>query len=200
MTDHYFPLTIKYTPHIGFCNKPFSFDIKKNGKENITKTAKRIALCLIMYQNFLAQNNHSQYPKSRIDFFEKNDKKSMASDRIIREINNHKYFSLENLDILSKSDDCLKFGKLQWFPQIPCKPFEFPVFSLNEAVIFYNALSSYDHYLLLSCNEMRVDYANMFDLLIPQKNEDSTIEWCSWYLETDVQYFSDFSDYIRNLE
>lgn len=48
--------------------------------------------------------------------------------------------------------------RVQHFPQIPCKPFEYEFDTLQEAVSASDALSYYD--LFLFKNNHRVDYAN----------------------------------------
>lgn len=192
--------SLKFTPHIGMCSVPF--EVSSGSKEGIV----HIAMALTAYQAFLANNNHSQYPKARAEF-----RTHGALDvSLLKKLNEHKYHDLEDADDLATCDDANEWGlRLSWFPQVPCKPFIFPVKDVEAARALSDALADYDIYLLEKCDQMRVDYCNTLDLEMRPDNYQQMIDdgdipeenqgWMSWYFEDDEKdiYFEDFQDWLR---
>lgn len=69
-------------------------------------------------------------------------------------------------------------GDLQvwWMPQIPCKAFDVPVKTLDEAVLILNILAKYDDFQLK--NNIKPDYCNAGGLNVFEDGE-----WSTWYDE-----------------
>ncbi|MDW1583813.1 hypothetical protein R7Q39_19040 [Vibrio sp. 947] len=184
----------KYRPHLINANKPFEFNPSKGNEV-------RSALLLVLFQNFLAIENHSLAPyKSRLEFCGENNQLHPNHQSYVNSVNSHAYGDLfeQSPDNLQECSDAKKFGlRLAYFPQVPCKPFYFPVKDIKEAVEFYNLLVRYDEFLLTECDSMRVDYSNIFELeMIDPQDGD----WCSWFLESGDEYFDDFRQYLDHIE
>lgn len=81
--------------------------------------------------------------------------------------------------------------RVQHFPQIPCKPFEVLVDSLEQAKLIYETLGNYD--LFQFDQRIKPDYCNV---TIVQ-------EWCMkeqcWFDYYDEDG-NDFNDYLREDE
>ena len=81
-----------------------------------------------------------------------------------------------------------KHGDLMfwWIPQAPMKRFEYPVKSVGEALLLYDAFSRYD--IFQCANGVKPDFCNVGGLLIWDNflNEDEDGEkWTEWeYPET----------------
>lgn len=78
--------------------------------------------------------------------------------------------------------------RVSHFPQIPCKPYQVEVNSLEEAFIISQTLAYYDLFLL--ANNHRVDYANttVVEMFDEQENE-----WFDYYDEDG----NEFDDWCR---
>lgn len=190
--------TVKYKPHLLNCDKPFSYTPKV--MEPI-----KAAVCLILFQNFLAIENHSSAPyKSRLDFF-KGEAKHPSTTRMVTDTNHHLLMPPESdTDLtLSELNSVIEKWilknkielKVSYLPQVPCAAFSFPAKSEEEAVEIRTMLIEYDTYLFEKCEEMRVDFANMVFI---EMLEDG--EWVSWYKENGDDYFEeeDIDDYIQS--
>ncbi len=188
-------MKITYRPHLMNANKPFEFTPVEGNEVRST-------LLLILLQNFLALENHSLAPyKSRMEFLDDKNRNKVRADhqRLVDNVNHHTYGDLfdQSPESLKDCSDAMKFGlRLTYYPQIPCKPFYFPVRDLNEAIEFFKLIIRYDEYLLTECDSMRVEYCNTFDLEMFDKEDN---DWCSWYLETDEEYFDDFQEYYHHV-
>jgi len=185
-----------FIPHLGFCSTPFkaSFEDKNTAVVCLTM--------LLSYQGYLAKENHSQYPKSRIEAYSADgelDNRATAS--LADSVSNHKYASFDPVSDFKNCADADKSGlQLIWFPQVPCKPFYFPVASVEMAEIMMDLMAKYDLYLLEDCSEMRVDFCNTGDLLMRDEEMDPEDPWCSWFFEKDDVYFDSFSEYLESKE
>ena len=84
---------------------------------------------------------------------------------------------------------------IKHFPQIPCKPFEIPVESVEEAVKIMDILADYD--LFQFYNKIKPDYANVTGLYIWNEEEK---DWEDWYVELKDDYFDDPHEYLEYLE
>lgn len=190
---------LKFTPHLGNCSEPFVV-----GAETSADIV-RLAMALNCYQTFLAQNNHSNYPKSRAVFT----RGGVEKFSLVEELNAHPYHKIPSTDELkdgAEARDCRL--RVLWFPQVPCKPFGFPVKNLEEAKRLFDALALYDIYLLEKCSNMRADYANTGNLEMLPDNFQQMIEegdldedsqgWMSWYYDNPEtgEYFDDFSEWL----
>ncbi len=75
--------------------------------------------------------------------------------------------------------------KIWWIPQIPMKPFFFPVSSPQQAQSLLSCLALYDRFQL--ANNIKPDYANAGGLLEydPEniENGDPETGWTEWYDE-----------------
>lgn len=188
--------TVAYKPHLGFCTEFYTVSAKTYHQ------ALRLGLLLNFYQTFLSENNHSQPPKARIELWDASGKRHARESSFIHDLNHHAYYDLESLDDFSHCKDANDWGlKLNWLPQVPCKAFSFPVMNLDEAEIFYDALAFYDNYLLTSCDNMRVDYANQGFLMMIDpdwvEGQANNEIWVDWYYECGDTYYEDFNDYLN---
>lgn len=78
----------------------------------------------------------------------------------------------------------MKEGALRvwWIPQIPMKPFEYPVNSPEEGAILCDVLAQYDLFQLT--HDIKPDYCNAGGLQIWDKDADGEgnpgwVDWCS---------------------
>lgn len=192
-------ITLSYRPHLTGCNENFTYTPSELDPV-------KAAAILVLFQNFLALESHSNAPyKSRVDFYQ-GESKHPQSVRMVHSVNNHKILPPE-------SDQAVTFVELKehvkhyikvkgyklnvsYFPQVPCSNLPFPAANELEAVEIRNMLVEYDNYLFERCSSMRGDFANM--ALIEILDDD---EWVSWYKETEDNYFEEDSieDYIESL-
>lgn len=191
-------VAVAYKPHLGHCNKPFVFEAKDK------KEAISFALCLNFYQVFLSENNHSQSPKPRLEFRKSINDTELRIDHqdMVNEFNKSPYFEMESVDELADGFAANKYGlRVMWLPQVPCKPFYFPVKDVDTAERCYKLLAEYDLYLLEDCESMRVDYSNMgtLEMINPLKDSEGE-KWTSWYFEDGDTYYEDFDEYLRREE
>ena len=77
--------------------------------------------------------------------------------------------------------------KVWWIPQVPMKPFEYPVTTPLEGAILCDALALYDAFQFE--NNVKPDYSNAGGL---QVFEDG--EWNDWY---DDETGEDFDEWAR---
>lgn len=195
-------MNLAFTPHIGFCSKPFLTSVSS------ADAAIKTGLLLYFYQHFLAQNNHSQHPKPRIEFCKDEDPRSrlVGHDALVNKFNHSPLHDIDDIDDFADGELANKSGlRLSWIPQVPGKPFIFPVDDVNQAMAFYNALADYDLYLFEDCSDMRVDYANMGFLEMILKDENGNLvdpetKWVSWEFETNDDYFDSIEEYMAFLE
>jgi len=78
--------------------------------------------------------------------------------------------------------------RVWWIPQVPSKPFEWPVKSLEEAMLLTDALAAYDDFQF--ANRIKGDYANAGG--VQQFGEG---EWTDWY---HPETGDDFDEYRRS--
>lgn len=182
-----------YKPHLGFSPEFFTVDVKNSEDAVFFGTA------LSLYQSFLASHSHSQHPKARIEIRNEKNEIIASSQNIVNSINKHPLFDLSDFDAIASYAETRSKLRLEWFPQVPCKPFRFPVKSVEQAAELASILADYDLFLLEKCTSMRVDFCNTCDLSMISTDEDSDSLWVSWYLddlENDA-YYDSFSDYQR---
>jgi hypothetical protein len=82
--------------------------------------------------------------------------------------------------------------KVWWIPQVPMKPFEYPVSSPQEGFILLDALAKYDLFQLE--NNVKPDYCNVGGL---SEFDEEDIEgedfdgWSDWFSEMgdDMDYY-----------
>lgn len=193
---------VKFTPHLGFCDKPF--EVKTESREDLLQMVTAVS----MYQSFLGSHNHSQRPKAKAVFYV--DEMLDTTGRMLEGMNSHPYLDQPSFDALANCQDAEKWGlRLSWFPQVPCKPFVFPVRDLAQAKVLSELLGDYDRYLLEDCQEMRVDHCNMFELEMRPSNFQALIDegeieaetqgWMSWYFEDEDtnEYYESFHEWLR---
>lgn len=77
--------------------------------------------------------------------------------------------------------------KIWWIPQVPMKPFETPVSSLEEANKLLDVLAQYDAFQFE--NNVKPDYSNAGGLMMLEDGE-----WVDWYCEDTG---ADFDEYRR---
>jgi hypothetical protein len=63
--------------------------------------------------------------------------------------------------------------RVYWFPQVPCKPFHVPVYTLQEAKKILTTLAEYDKFQLE--NNIKPDYCNTGGLEVFEDGE-----WVEW--------------------
>lgn len=84
--------------------------------------------------------------------------------------------------------------KVWWIPQVPGKPFEVSVATIEEGARLLDVLANYD--LFQFANRIKGDYANAGGLMV---FEDS--DWCDWMDEetgeTDVNKFLKNNDKVE---
>ena len=194
-------MKISYSPHVAFTTgNPFIHQVE-------AQHAEHFAAALHSFQLFLGQEKHSQIPhKSRIEFLGDDGEILDGSKPGWVGFNHHSLLSKFNAskflnhDTPGYNDAFLEDEKYQlhiyYFPQVPCKPFVFPVESPEQAYALLNMLYAYDDYLLTKCDSMRVDYCNIAGLNM-RDPEDSS-EWISWDIETDDDYFDNLDDYMES--
>lgn len=195
-------MILAFTPHIGFCSAPFLVSVAN------TDDALKTGFLLNFYQHFLAQNNHSQHPKARIEFCKDGEPRSrlLSHDALVDKFIKSPLHNISDIDDFADGELANKSGlRLSWIPQVPGKPFVFPVEDVNQAMSFYNILADYDRYLFEDCSGMRVDYANMGFLEMILKDEDGNLldtntKWVSWELDTGDDYFDSIDEYMAFLE
>ncbi len=83
-------------------------------------------------------------------------------------------------------------GDLQvwWIPQVPCKAFEVPVKTREEAVLILDTLAYYDLFQLE--NNIKPDYCNTGGLNVFEDGE-----WSTWY---DEETGSDIDEWKNERE
>lgn len=86
--------------------------------------------------------------------------------------------------------------KVWWIPQIPMKPFYYPVNNIREAYILLDALAKYDIFQLE--NSIKPDFSNAGGLMefdpdgVVEVTEDTIEEcWGEWYspIGYDIDHF-----------
>lgn len=184
-------LLVAYKPHLGFCQDFFTFEAASQ------KEAVEVSMLLTSYQSFLAKNNHSQHPKSRVEFRNKSGGLNFMHQGLVNSLNSHAYYKFDHDDLKDKEPLKTKM-RLLWLPQVPCAPFGYPLESEIQAVKYIDILANYDLYLYEKCDGMRTDYANTGFVQILEGNGDN-FEWCDWYKETEDDYFDDIEDYIYSI-
>lgn len=78
--------------------------------------------------------------------------------------------------------------KVWWIPQVPMKPFEYPVPNIDTAIILCDALAKYD--LFQYENNVKPDYCNTGGLVVFEDGE-----WIDWYYTNEDGDFMDFDEY-----
>ena len=190
-------ITVAYKPHLGFC--PSFFQVQVENRQQ----AVRVALCLALYQSFLGVHNHSQKPKSRLEFLNAQGKPLGDMQGLINSVNQHRYMNLDGFDAIANDADVDKHKlRLYWFPQIGHRSFKFPIFDEDEAAILLDALAHFDLYLLEVCDNMRTDYANTggLQMIDPdwEPSLDTTDKFIEWEKDTDGEYFDDVQAYVQH--
>ena len=73
--------------------------------------------------------------------------------------------------------------KVWWIPQVPGKPFEVPVKSVEEGVKVMDILADYDAFQFE--NNIKPDYCNAGGLSMhePDSDDDGNEQWTDWYDE-----------------
>ena len=66
--------------------------------------------------------------------------------------------------------------KVWWIPQVPMKPFEVSISSVEEGVKILNVLADYDAFQFE--NKIKPDYANAGGLMVWELDDN---EWVDWY-------------------
>lgn len=66
--------------------------------------------------------------------------------------------------------------RVWWIPQVPGKPFQVPVKTLDEARLLLDTLAKYDFFQLE--NNIKGDYCNTGGL---EEFDRENLEWCEWY-------------------
>jgi hypothetical protein len=102
--------------------------------------------------------------------------------KVCREIQRQYFFDPQEGDL-----------KVWWIPQIPGKPFEYPVKTIREARILIDVLGLYDLFQLK--HNIKPDYSNVGGLQIYQDGE-----WLDWsnddgYVIDEVDDFGEGIDY-----
>lgn len=151
----------------------------------------------------MAVENHSNMPKARLELRDGN-KLHKSHQTLLNGINSGNHD--EPISVPKVSSNLY----LLWFPQIPCNPYKVEVKNVEDAAFLHEVLAKYDLFLLNDCINMRVDYCNSCDLVMPDPDPDSEYEdiygfdgpMTSWYLEDEENgnYFSDFDEYLREME
>lgn len=182
---------IKFRPHVVYAEGFFQFNAEKRREV-------RSLVFLILYQHFLGSENHSHRPyKARIEFCTEKGDAHPRQQLIVDGVNRHHYWSFcdnDDWEGLAVCNDARKWGlRLTYFPQVPCKPFRFPVRSVEEAIAFKELLLEYEHYLFEICENMRVDYCNVIEL---ETLEDG--DWISWEKITDDDCLT-FNEYCDSM-
>jgi len=78
--------------------------------------------------------------------------------------------------------------KVWWIPQVPMKPFEYPVNTVLEAKILLDALGKYDAFQFE--NNIKPDYCNAGGL---QMFDEDAQEWYDWESEGSGENINDLS-------
>jgi len=80
-----------------------------------------------------------------------------------------------------------KEGSLQvwWIPQVPMKPFTFPVENVDEACLLLTALAQYDLFQLK--HNIKPDYSNVGGLNLFEDGE-----WVEWYDEKEGYFIDEY--------
>lgn len=181
-------IIVAYKPHLGFSPEFFTVNAESHAD------AIDVAVMLNAYQKFLGNNNHSLPAKARLEFRKESGELQMMSEAMVESFHRHKFYSAseENMSEIYPQKTGLR---LYWFPQVPCKPFRFPVKDEKQAGLFLDVLANYDLFLFEKCDGMRVDYCNMGGL---EMFEDG--EWIEWDKETEDDYFDDVQAYLEYLK
>lgn len=89
--------------------------------------------------------------------------------------------------------------KLQvwWIPQVPMKPFEVEVDSVETGVKILDVLAKYDAFQYE--NRIKPDYSNAGGLYIWDEDSDGEGNpgWVDWYYEDNEQFFDDLKEYLE---
>jgi hypothetical protein len=84
--------------------------------------------------------------------------------------------------------------KVCHYPQVPCRPFEVEIDSLEKAKLIMDTLADYD--LFQFNNHIKPDYANA-TVLRMWDNEDN--DWTDWNdEETGIDDLDEYFEYLEN--
>lgn len=190
-------LTITFRPTVFQAGTPFTFKAKSQDE------ATRGAVALLIYQTFLGEERHSHLPhKARLELLNEKSELHRDHQRFVNSFNAHNYLDYFNKasDLENHSDNEKYKIRLNWYPQVPCKPFVFPCKNDEEALYLKNLLANYDNYLLEECEGMRVDYCNtgVITIIDPGfKEGDDEEKWCDWFHDSELGYFDDIAEYLE---
>ena len=94
----------------------------------------------------------------------------------------------------------MKTGDLMfwWIPQVPMKPFHYPVQSPEEAALLYDAFAKYDLFQLE--HNVKPDYCNAGGLLVWEEDVEPNArgeKWIDWHFEDNANYIDmDFEEWV----
>lgn len=89
--------------------------------------------------------------------------------------------------------------KVWWVPQVPGKPFEAPVSSVEEGVKVMDVLADYDRFQFE--NRIKPDYCNAGGLLMfdPEDGTDGPDgSWCEWFYDDGDGWWDDPREYLES--
>ncbi len=87
--------------------------------------------------------------------------------------------------------------RVWWIPQIPMKPFYYPVETPEEGAILCDALAKYD--LFQFDHRIKPDYANVGGLQVLDEDSDGegTPGWVDWCSEDNIEFAEFMNDFIN---
>lgn len=188
-------MRLEFIPHIGQTSKPFKYESEDANK------VKYMAVMLSVLQNFLTIENHSGL-KANLKIF--NDKNQQMDFRLINDVNNDPLYEevLNNIGEEPIDTPLLKYIEkdgivlMSYYPQVPCKPFHFPV-PIVDLEEFQNVLGMYNNYLFEE--KLRVDYTDEVFATFYIKDTEELIDFDSVYEETKEEilneYLEQYNDY-----
>ena len=186
-------MKIVYRPHVvNTIHTPFIYTVPK------ALSAVDAAAALHAFQIFMGEENHSCAPyKARIEFHSNIDLISPQHDRLVEDFNDHHLLNSRELPYFDlKGTEFDNQLAVYYFPQVPCKPFHWPVDTPEQAYAVINMLAAYDEHLLTKCSGMRVDYSNMAGVTMVDPDEPN--EWVDFYFEKDGDFFESIDEYMEH--